>query len=191
MDFQAFVCLHLFLTEVKNLYLAKGSQQTLKRNLESVTGTRIHLVQRGDTVGKYLKLQILSPEISRGENNDSLVTFFIVNRQRFLLTGDLEVEGEEKLISAYPQLRTDFLKVGHHGSNTSTGEALLKKMQPKYGIISVGKNNRYGHPTVETLRKLKKYRVTVFRTDQQGMIYYQWWPLINQSKIEVMIDFLE
>ncbi|MGO3116172.1 DNA internalization-related competence protein ComEC/Rec2 [Enterococcus pseudoavium] len=177
--------------KVKNLYFAKGSQQALKRNLESVTGTRIHLVQRGDTVGKYLKLQILSPEISRGENNDSLVTFFIVNRQRFLLTGDLEVEGEEKLISAYPQLRTDFLKVGHHGSNTSTGEALLKKMQPKYGIISVGKNNRYGHPTVETLRKLKKYRVTVFRTDQQGMIYYQWWPLINQSKIEVMIDFLE
>lgn len=177
--------------KVKNLYLAKGSHMELKKLLQPIKGTKIHLLKKGDTVGKKLKLQILSPESSQGENNDSLVTYFNLNQQRFLLTGDLEITGEEVLLKNYPQLKIDFLKIGHHGSNTSTSETLLKQMQPKYAIISVGNKNRYGHPTQETLTKLKRHKITVFRTDQQGMIYYQWSPITKRGELELLIDFLD
>lgn len=176
---------------VKNLYLAKGSQMELKKILQPINDTAIHLIKRGDTVGDHLKLQILSPETSQGKNDDSVVVYFVVNKQRFLLTGDLETTGEEKIGAYYPKLTTDFLKIGHHGSNTSTGEALLKQLQPKYGIISVGRRNRYGHPTVETLDKLKKYQIRTYRTDHQGMVYYQWSALSKKGKIKVLIDFPE
>ncbi len=176
---------------VKNLYLAKGSQMELKKILQPINDTAIHLIKRGDTVGDHLKLQILSPETSQGKNDDSVVAYFVVNKQRFLLTGDLETTGEEKMGAYYPKLTTDFLKIGHHGSNTSTGEALLKQLQPKYGIISVGRRNRYGHPTVETLDKLKKYQIMTYRTDHQGMVYYQWSALSKKGKIKVLIDFPE
>lgn len=177
--------------KVKNLYLAKGSHMELKKLLQPIKGTKIHLLKKGDTVGKKLKLQILSPESSQGDNNDSLVTYFNLNQQRFLLTGDLETTGEEVLLKSYPQLKIDFLKIGHHGSNTSTSETFLKQTQPKYAIISVGKKNRYGHPTQETLTKLKRHKVSVFRTDQQGMIYYQWSPITKRGEIELLIDFLD
>lgn len=177
--------------KVKTLYLAEGSQTELKKDLELLKGTSIQLVKSGDTIGKRLKVKILSPEQSRGENNDSVVAYFRVNRQRFLLTGDLEVSGEKNLLKNYPQLKTDFLKIGHHGSNTSTSEVLLKKIRPKYGIISAGENNRYGHPTKETLAKLKKYRVKIFRTDQQGMIYYEWSAITKIGKTKVLIDFID
>ena len=177
--------------KVKNLYLAKGSQVELKTLIQSIKGTKIHLVKKGDTVGNKLKVQILSPEKSTGENDDSLVTYFTINHQRFLLTGDLETTGEEALIRNYPQLKTDFLKVGHHGSNTSTGKELLEKVRPKYAIISAGKKNRYGHPTQETLTKLNKQKIRVFRTDQQGMIYYHWSAITKWGEIKLLIDFLE
>lgn len=177
--------------KVKHLYLAKGSHMEIRNLLEPIRGTTIHLVKTGDMIGEHLRLRVLSPEASQGENNDSLVAYFSLNQQRFLLTGDLEIAGEEKLIENYPQLKTDFLKIGHHGSNTSTGEELLKKTRPKYAIISAGKNNRYGHPTEETLAKLKKHQIKVFRTDQQGMIYYQWSVLTNRGEIKLLIDFLD
>ena len=59
---------------------------------------------------------------------------------------------------------------------------LLEKVRPKYAIISAGKKNRYGHPTQETLTKLNKQKIRVFRTDQQGMIYYHWLALQNGEK---------
>ena len=159
--------------------------------IRKIRGTKIHLLKQGDTVGNYLKLQILSPKKSEGENNDSLVTYFQLNKKRFLLTGDLEITGEKDLLKNYPQLKTDFLKVGHHGSNTSTSEELLEKISPKYGIISVGKRNRYGHPTEETLEKLKKHQIRILRTDQHGMIYYQWSAVTKRGRVKVMIDFPE
>ncbi|MDT2670495.1 DNA internalization-related competence protein ComEC/Rec2 [Enterococcus dongliensis] len=177
--------------KVSNLYLAEGSQLGLKKYLNELNETNIQLVKKGDTIGRRLKMQILSPQKSQGTNNDSLVTYFYLNQQRFLLTGDLEVSGETELLKNYPQLKTDFLKIGHHGSNTSTGDELLKNLQPNYAIISVGKKNRYGHPTEETLLKLEKYQVNVFRTDRQGMVYYEWSAITKRGRIKVLIDFLD
>lgn len=174
---------------VKNLYLGTGSQMELRELLEPLKGTAVHLVKQGDQVGQKLKLSILSPQKSTGENNDSLVTYFEINQQRFLITGDLEITGEEKLIQDYPNLRVDFLKVGHHGSNTSTSEQFLAMMDPKYAIISVGRNNRYGHPTPETLEKLASRKIYTLRTDQNGMVYYQWSPITKRGKLKLLIDF--
>lgn len=174
---------------VGNLYLAAGSQMELRKLLEPLNGPTIHLVKQGDQIGQKLKLKILSPQKSTGENNDSLVTYFEVNQQRFLITGDLEITGEENLINHYPNLKVDILKVGHHGSNTSTGEQFLKTIDPKYAVISVGRNNRYGHPTAETLDKLTSQQIQILRTDQNGMIYYQWSPITKRGKLKFLIDF--
>ncbi|MEG0373737.1 MAG: DNA internalization-related competence protein ComEC/Rec2, partial [Enterococcus sp.] len=131
------------------------------------------------------------PTVSQGVNDDSIVTYFQVNQQKFLLTGDLEMVGEQKLLENYPHLKTDFLKVGHHGSNTSTSLAFLITLRPKYGIISAGKKNRYGHPTAETISKLKEQNIRIFRTDQNGMVYYQWSRITHRGEMKQLIDFPE
>ena len=69
-----------------------------------------------------------------------------------MLTGDLEQEGERDIIQAYPELRADVLKVGHHGSKGSTSEEWLQHLNPSYALISVGERNRYHHPHQEVLK---------------------------------------
>ncbi|EOH90178.1 DNA internalization-related competence protein ComEC/Rec2 [Enterococcus pallens] len=177
---------------VKNLYLGKGSEQDILSLLNQMENRpKIHLVKKGDVIGKKLKLAILSPEKSDGSNNNSLVTYFSVAGKSFLLTGDLEKEGEADLIKQYPQLQADVLKIGHHGSNTSTSPELLHQLQPEAAVISVGKNNRYGHPVPETLAALSESETVVYRTDQQGMVYYEWQPFAKSGKLKTMIAFLE
>lgn len=88
----------------------------------------------------------------------------------FLFTGDAELENEEFLINNKINLKSDILKVGHHGSSSSTSEAFLKSVDPRVAIISVGAKNKYGHPASSTLNLLKKYNVKVYRTDYLGNI---------------------
>ncbi|MCJ1994807.1 hypothetical protein GYN24_09470 [Lactococcus piscium] len=85
----------------------------------------------------------------------------------------MEAEGEAALIANYPTLKVDVLKVGHHGSKTSSTDAFIKKMRPTIGLISCGKHNRYQHPNQETLDVLQKYKVQVYRTDLQGAIKFE------------------
>ena len=92
----------------------------------------------------------------------------------FLLMGDLEEEGEKQLIRKYPQLKTDVLKVGHHGSKTSTTAEFIAHVQPKHSIISCGVRNQFKHPHPEVLQQLTEKKIHVFRTDKQGMIRYEW-----------------
>lgn len=84
----------------------------------------------------------------------------------FLFTGDAEIENEKT--TTWPQ--TDILKVGHHGSTTSTSQNFLNQIKPKYAVISVGKNNDYGHPKEQTLQRLEKIGSEIFRTDECGTI---------------------
>lgn len=90
----------------------------------------------------------------------------------WLLTGDLEKEGEQEIINVFPNIRADVLKVGHHGSKGSTGEEFIKQLQPKTAIISAGENNRYHHPHQEVLQLLKSRSIRVLRTDQSGTVQY-------------------
>ena len=107
------------------------------------------------------------------ENYRSLVLNFKIKNVKFLLMGDAPKEIESKIIESNEDLSCDYLKVGHHGSNTSTSEAFIKKVRPKEAIISCGYNNRYKHPHSETIKILKKYKVTIRRTDLEGTIKYK------------------
>jgi len=92
----------------------------------------------------------------------------------FLFTGDAEEKSEgEMLIQSRTQLKTDVLKVGHHGSSTSTSQPFLDIVAPKYAVISVGKGNDYGHPHQEIIQRLEEKGVQYFRTDLQGTIIMQ------------------
>ena len=96
----------------------------------------------------------------------------IIGGKRWLFTGDLEEEGENRLTRIYKNLQSDVLKVGHHGSNTSTTPSFLDNVKPDIALISAGKNNRYGHPHQEVIDALEKYNITIYRTAENGAITY-------------------
>ena len=103
-------------------------------------------------------------------NNDSIVMKVTHNSHRFLFTGDMGQEAEQELLAQNNDLEADVLKVGHHGSSTSTGYVFLRAVNPRYSVISCGKNNDYGHPHEETLSRLNDVGSTLFRTDLLGTI---------------------
>ena len=93
--------------------------------------------------------------------------------------GDAGVEVEEDLIEKYNLQDIDILKVGHHGSKTSTSEKFINEINPKYSIVSVGKNNRYGHPNKEVLNNLDDSKI--YRTDEDGSIMFK----IKNNKLAI------
>ncbi|MHA8263112.1 DNA internalization-related competence protein ComEC/Rec2 [Lactobacillaceae bacterium Melli_B3] len=113
-------------------------------------------------------------EPGSGKNEDSLVLSSNVDQRKWLFTGDLDQNGELKVINKYPELRTNVLKVGHHGSKTSTADAFLKQLQPQVAIISAGRNNRYGHPNDEVLKRLDQFAIKTYNTQLDGMITYRY-----------------
>ncbi len=103
-------------------------------------------------------------------NNYSVIIRLSYKSKSFLFTGDAEETAEKEVMEQGYNLKSDVLKVGHHGSTTSTGEKFLDKVSPKYAVISCGTDNKYGHPDKETLDKLKHRNIKVYRTDQDGTI---------------------
>ena len=116
-------------------------------------------------------LTVLGPVKSYAETNDtSIVLMAEYGEISFLFTGDMEVAAENDMLDAGADVRADVLKVGHHGSDTSTGYRFLYEVDPDYGVISVGEGNTYGHPNEEPLSRLKQAGVTLLRTDKLGTI---------------------
>ena len=103
-------------------------------------------------------------------NNTSIVMRIVYGETSFLFTGDAEREVEQTLLNSGVNLKSDVLKVGHHGSDTSTTYPFLREIMPQYAVISVGTGNTYGHPTEATLSRLRDADVVTFRTDKQGDI---------------------
>ena len=101
-------------------------------------------------------------------NDTSIVLLIQYGQTRFLFTGDAEREAELAIINSGIDLSATVLKVGHHGSDTSTSYLFLRNVAPMYAVISVGDDNSYGHPTDDVLSRLRDADVTVFRTDLQG-----------------------
>lgn len=128
---------------------------------------------KGIDLGKNVEIQIFSPleDISSDNLNDysPIIKITFVNSS-FLFTGDAEVSTESMILSENNNLNCDILKVGHHGSSTSTSSNFLASVNPSVAIISVGKNNSYGHPTSEILSLLNSYNIRTFRTDINGTI---------------------
>ena len=130
-------------------------------------------IKKGDTLslGKA-KIKCIYPETTTtaSDKNDYCTVLSVKNKtSKILLTGDISKEIEEKIKDDIEENYT-VLKVAHHGSNYSSSEKFLKKVNPKYSIISVGKNNSYGHPGNETMERLRKQGGVIYRTDEKGGI---------------------
>ena len=129
------------------------------------------------------KLYFLQTKEYDNENDNSSVIYTELNNYKFLFMGDAGVEVEKYLIEKYNLNDIDVLKVGHHGSKTSSSERFIDEVNPKYSIISVGKNNRYGHPNKDVLDNLEDSKI--YRTDQDGSIIFKM--KNNKLKIEKCI----
>lgn len=135
-------------------------------------GTSITVPSVGDTysLGDAV-VTVLGPTKQYDEpNNTSIILKVQFGETSFLFTGDQEADAEKDLIASVADLKADVLKVGHHGSSTSTSYQFLREVAPEYAVISCGTDNKYGHPQEETLSKLRDADCTVYRTDLQGDI---------------------
>lgn len=116
-------------------------------------------------------IEILGVNSTYDKNNSSIVLMITYGDTSFLFTGDAERDAEQAVLNSGADLSATVLKVGHHGSDTSTTYPFLREIMPEYAVISVGDGNSYGHPTDDTLSRLRDADVKVFRTDIQGDIY--------------------
>ena len=117
------------------------------------------------------KMYFLQTRNYDNENDNSNVIYMKINDYDILLMADAEKDKEKDIISTYELPKIDILKVGHHGSKTSSTKSFIDVIEPKYSIISVGKYNKYGHPNKEVLNNLKKSKI--YRTDQEGSIVFR------------------
>lgn len=117
------------------------------------------------------RVTVLGPtEEYEDTNNTSIVLRVDYGETSFLFTGDMERAAEEDLLESGCDLNATVLKVGHHGSSTSSSYVFLREVMPEYAVISVGKDNSYGHPHEEVMSRLYDAQVTVYRTDEQGTV---------------------
>lgn len=163
--------------DIENVYMPKvqTNTKTFEDVLDAISkkGLKITAPEKGSvfSVGNITCEVMLCGSGTEKEQKSDLNLASIVIRatygeQSFLFTGDAEIENEKS--RNWPQ--TNVLKVGHHGSNTSTSQEFLKQVKPQIAIISVGKKNKYGHPTATTLSRLQKIGAKIYRTDERGTI---------------------
>ena len=122
-------------------------------------------------------LEILSPKINQigDSNHNAMVSQIRYGQFKFIFMADADSEIERSLVSQGIFIKNDYttiLKIGHHGSDTASSEIFLKALKPRYCVISVGKDNKYGHPKQIVLDRLKKYCVEIYRTDEDGGIEF-------------------
>nr|WP_242873118.1 ComEC/Rec2 family competence protein [Clostridium magnum] len=123
-------------------------------------------------LGKNVKCEMIAPNAPNYEdlNNYSAVIKITYGNSKFLFMGDAESLSEKEILNKNHDISSDVLKLGHHGSSSSSSKAFLDKVSPKIAIISCGKNNDYGHPHKETSTEMKKRNIQVYRTDIDGSI---------------------
>jgi len=132
----------------------------------------IQIPQPGDTIDLGdATVTVLGPVKSYADtNNTSIVLLAQFMENRFLFTGDMEIRAETDMLDFGADVKADVLKVGHHGSDTSTGYRFLREVAPTYAVISVGEGNTYQHPHEAPMSRLEDAEVTVYRTDELGTI---------------------
>lgn len=152
-------------------YDSKAFRNFKTRADERGGGITIPAVGDTFTLGEASVTVVAVNSVPEDTNNTSIVIRIVYGDTSFLFTGDAEQETEEKILESGQDIESTVLKVGHHGSSTSTSQAFLDAVSPTYAVISCGKDNSYGHPHSETLAKLASAGVEVFRTDELGDIY--------------------
>ena len=124
-------------------------------------------------------LKLLKTKEYDNENDNSNVIYTEINGYKFMFMGDAGVNKEKDILKRYNISNIDVIKVGHHGSRTSSSKEFIKNVNPRYSIISVGKKNRYGHPNKEVLDNLKDSKI--YRTDEDGSIMFK----IKNDKLRI------
>ena len=125
------------------------------------------------------RLYFLQTKEYDNENDNSNVIYAELYGYKFMFMGDVSITTEKEILNKYNLSNIDVLKVGHHGSKTSSSKEFINEINPKYSIISVGKNNRYGHPNKEVLDNLDESKI--YRTDQDGSIIFK----IKNNKLKI------
>ena len=158
---------------VKNRFTNKGKYNSLEKklNIKSFNNSYIKI----DNVEIYS----LNSKLYNNENSDSLVLLVIIDNYKLLFMGDASINTEKDIMNNYDIGDVFILKVGHHGSKTSSSEEFINNVNPKYSIISVGKNNKFGHPNKEVLDNLSNSKI--YRTDIDGSIMFK----IKKDKLRI------
>lgn len=162
--------------DVEKVYMPKimHTSQTFEDVLDAIAnqGLKITAPKPGDTFSfGACQVEVLGPWQKYSDfNNNSIVLRVTAGETSVLFTGDAEKTAEEDMLDAGCDLQADVLKVGHHGSSTSTSDGFLQAVSPRSAVISVGEGNSYGHPEQVTLEKLEDNGVEIYRTDQLGTI---------------------
>lgn len=159
---------------VKKVVLNNGSTNSLEKK---IINTNVKITNNYNL--KYFNVINLNNGFYDNENDASLVNYITFLKYKFLFMGDAPKNVEEKIIEKYNLYNIDVLKVGHHGSKTSSSKYFIDKIIPKYSVISVGRNNRYGHPHEEALSNL--INTKILRTDNDGTITFK----INKNKVDI------
>jgi len=157
-------------TKSDNVIYQEFENLVKEKNIQDIFAGRDMRVNLDNGLYLDILLPVVDPE-NLDPHAGMLVIRLVYGKNSFLLTGDMEksLEGYLVFLEGH-NLKTDVLKVGHHGSRTSTSEVLLGFSAPEYAVISVGKDNQYGHPHKETLDILNKFQIPILRTDESGMI---------------------
>ncbi|KPB05070.1 DNA internalization-related competence protein ComEC/Rec2 [Bacillus sp. CHD6a] len=150
----------------------KVEQEIIKEAQRSGVGMGMAVPNTGWKEGETSFLYVHPSQLYDSKNEGSIVLFAVLGKKNWLFTGDIGEEGERDLIHHNPNLKVDVLKVGHHGSNTSSTAGFLDTIRPDVAIISVGRNNRFGHPHEDVLERLSHVKAKVYRTDLQGAILF-------------------
>jgi competence protein ComEC len=159
----------------KYIFSSKRHQKNNDKLIDIIREENINIIKArpGDRfiIGDSY-LEILAPNGNdyNRVNNYSIVTKLVYKKTSFLFTGDAEVNSEREILSKGLDVSADVIKVGHHGSCTSSCEKFIKAVRPKYAVISVGCNSFYGQPDKCVLDRLSRVRAKLYRTDKQGTI---------------------
>jgi competence protein ComEC len=155
----------------------QSTTKTFEQMVEALKSKnlKINVIKKGTdsiNLGENTKVTVFSPTKDYYEdlNNYSPVIKIEYGKTSFLFTGDAQKDVEKEILATNEDISADILKVGHHGSSTSTTKDFLNKVNPSIGVISVGQDNTYNHPNEGTVKRLNQNKVTIYRTDKDGTV---------------------
>ncbi|MDD5464290.1 MAG: MBL fold metallo-hydrolase [Candidatus Moranbacteria bacterium] len=161
----------------------QSESQTYKKLEEEIEKNKVEKIEakknvsikfsNGAVAEILYPLETVANVNDKDTNSHSVLVKLTIGENEFLFTGDLTSDQENELLAKNIDVDVDFLKVAHHGSKYATGNEFLDKVTPIDAIISVSKNNSYGHPNPEVLQRLTQHRTNILRTDESGDIVYE------------------
>lgn len=163
--------------EIGSIYMPKASSNTA--TFEDVLTTianknlKVNTAKAGVSIAldPRLDIQLVGPVKNYDDLNDmSAVVRIQFGESSFLVTADIEKTSESDIVASGANLQADVMQIPHHASDTSSTEAFLNAVNPTYGVIQVGAENNYGHPTVDVLERLNKHNIKIYRNDLQGYL---------------------